>query len=151
MTLAIETRGLGEIVLFLRALRLVRLAQQVSTRPVDQVARRMTELSWLPRNLSPRAAGVAADRAGRWWSRLTTGRNSCLIRTLVTGAMLADRPGVVLHVGFRPSTGNGVLHDGHAWLTVDGRDMPEGSSATGPGEPYTESLAIPLARVWESR
>ncbi len=136
----------SEISLFLRALRLVRLAQQVSAEPVDLVARRMLEQPWLPRNLSPPSAARAAGRASRWWSRLTTGLDSCLTRTLVTAVLLADRPGVVLHVGFRPSEGSGAPHDGHAWLTLEGRDLPEASTTAEPGEPYTELRTIPLAR-----
>lgn len=140
---------LTELGLFLQALRLARLAQWVSAQPVDLVARRMLGLPLLPCRLSLPSAALAAGRASRWWSRLTTGLDSCLIRTLVTGVLLADRPGVVLHVGFRPSGGTGAPHDGHAWLTVDGRELPQGSTAPEPGEPFTEVRAIQLERAGE--
>ena len=132
--------------LFLKALQLARLAQRVGAEPVDQVAQRMMNRPRLPRNLPPRSAALAAGRASRWWSRLTAGMDSCLTRTLVTGVLLSDRPGVVLHVGFRPAVGTGAPHDGHAWLTVEGRDLPQASMAPPPGEPFTEVRAIPLAR-----
>lgn len=135
-----------ELSLFLRALRLARLAQQVSAEPVDLVAQRMLEQPRLPCHLPPGSAARAAGRASRWWSRLTTGLDSCLTRTLVTGVLLSDRPGVVLHVGFRPSEGRGAPHDGHAWLTLEGRELPEASTTAEPGEPYTEVRAIRLAR-----
>ncbi len=135
--------GLG---LFFQALRLAKLAQQVRHRPVDQVARRMTALAWLPGNVSGEAAVLAAIRAAGWWSRLTAGLDSCLVRCLAVGALLSDRPGIVLHLGFRATTETGSPHDGHAWLTMEGRDLPWAVVTVEPGEPFTEVRAIPMSR-----
>jgi len=140
--------GLG---LFFQALRLTKLAQQVRQRPVDQVARRMTALARLPGNVSGEAAVLAARRAASWWSRLAGGLDSCLVRCLVVGTLLSDRPGIVLHLGFRAATGAGSPHDGHAWLTREGRDLPWAVTDAEPGEPFTGVRVIPLSRVEENR
>jgi hypothetical protein len=63
--------------------------------------------------------GLAAVRATRRWSRWFGGIDTCLVRSLVFAALLAERGEVVLHIGFQPGV-NGADLDGHAWVTLDG-------------------------------
>lgn len=75
------------------------------------------------------------------------GRATCLVRSLVAGALLADRADVVLHVGFRPAQPmSSDLHEGHAWLSCAGTlvipmDSPERSDGR-----YKETMTMILSR-----
>jgi len=98
----------------------------------------------LPRDVgageAARAAGRACSRMKRW----AGGLDSCLTRSLVAGALLADQPDVVLHVGFRePRTA--PLHEGHAWVTLGDRNVTNPTDGEHQG-PFTEALQLPLRR-----
>jgi hypothetical protein len=137
----------SEITQFIQALRLARLAQQVNRRPVEQLAVKMTRLRGLSGAISPDEAILAARRACRWRSRLAGGLDSCLTRSLVAGALLAHRPGLQLHFGFRPSAeGTATIHDGHAWLTLDGELLADDPPPEGGLESFTELKTISLTR-----
>ena len=66
---------------------------------------------------------------------------SCLLRSLVTGALLADREEVVIHVGFRRTHPEADLMDGHAWLTVGGQPLSDD------GQGFEDVLRLPMERV----
>jgi hypothetical protein len=131
-----------EIALFLEALRLAWKAQAVRTRGPAEVARRLAPvLSW--RGLHPddalRATARACSRLGRWGSL-----DSCLVRSLVFGSLMAGAGQVRLRVGFRPAaSGDGDRPDGHAWVTIgEATFTPVGE---GPESGFTEVLAVPLS------
>ena len=127
--------------LTLEALRLARTVQGIRTHPlprvIDNVARKcVLRQADVPRTLL--AVSRAGSRSKRWFGWM----NTCLTRSVVAGAMLAERRHVVLCVGFRPGAGQGPA-DGHAWLTVDGVTT-DGSLITGHEGPYETVLEIPI-------
>ncbi len=134
-----------EIALFLHALRLAAKVQGVRTRPLDEVVRDLVRTRRLPRasgaDEASRAAGRACARVRRWAGGLDT----CLTRSLVAGALLADQAGVVLHGGFRGAVA-GAPADGHAWVTLDGRDVTPANDGAHAG-PFLEALQLPLSRA----
>lgn len=130
-----------QIVLFLEALRLAWQAQAVrKLGPAEAAGRLAPVLPW--RDLDPddalRATARACSRLGR-----LGGLDSCLVRSLVFGSLMARAGEVRLRVGFRPSAaGDGDRPDGHAWVTIDGAVVtPVGQ---GPESGFTEVLAVPL-------
>ncbi|HVN76622.1 MAG TPA: lasso peptide biosynthesis B2 protein [Thermoanaerobaculaceae bacterium] len=145
-----ETRfSVREIALFLHALRLSVKAQRVQRRSLEDVAGALVRTRPLPRGVGADAAARAAGRACSRVKRWAGGLDTCLTRSLVAGALLADRPGVVLHVGFRGQA-TGPLHEGHAWVTLDGRNVTDARDGEHAG-PFTEALRVPLRRGGESR
>ena len=103
----------------------------------------------------PRSPVVAAARRGRGSSAT---RHASRLRTAGAlnwgagylpdprprvGALLADREGVVLHLGFcLGNTGAGSA-DGHAWLTLNGDPLLDPETG---GAAYVESLRLPMRR-----
>ena len=132
------------IFLFINALRLAWVAQAIQSRPLPEVITRLEALRWLPRGVDEAAARRATLRACGRLARWTGGLDTCLIRALVLGTLLADREGVVLHLGFRPGSPGTGMASGHAWLTLNGK--PWLDPQTG-GAPYVESLQLPMRRV----
>ena len=138
-----------EISLLLHALRLCWLTRRVRSTPLTRVVQCLLRARFLPSGADLTQAERAAARACNLMARLRLGFNTCLTRCLVVGAMLSDREGLVLHVGFRPSIPNGGGHAGHAWLTLDERQISEfvnqhnGAEA----EVFVEALRLPLRRM----
>ena len=133
-----------EITLFVQAFRLSLKAQRVRTKALDLVAADMTSAAFLPRGVAVgeavRAAERACSRVGRW----ARGLDSCLTRSLVAGTLLADRPGVFVHVGFRaPASGNPA--DGHAWVSVGDEEVGVVTPPDHAG-PFVEALRLPMRR-----
>lgn len=124
--------------------RLARHAQEVTRAPLPDVVTRLLALRGLPRGVDPDAAWVAAARGSRYRARWRGGLDTCLVRTLVAGTLLADRPGVTLHIGFRPDPCGVPRAEGHAWLSVGGESwgMPDSPS----GEAYRAALDLPMHR-----
>jgi len=108
--------GVREIALFLQALRLSVKAQRVRRQPLGSVVDALARTRFLPRGVGTGEAARAAIRACSRVQRWARGLDSCLTRSLVAGALLADRPDVALHVGFREAR-TSPLHEGHAWVT----------------------------------
>jgi hypothetical protein len=133
--------NLIDLALFVRVLPLVARAQRVRTVPIQD----------LVADLSGRGSGVggfpvdrlavAAERAAGRWSAWFGGMNTCLVRSLVLGAVLADRGGVVLNVGFRQGDDPEPRLAGHAWVTVNGR--PVGADGDPAGICFTRVLEVP--------
>ncbi len=134
-----------EMALFLQAFRLSLKAQHVQTDALDQVAAEMTSAGFLPRGVdvgeAVRAAGRACSRVGNWFQ----GLDSCLTRALVAGALLADRPEVFVHVGFR-APASGSFTDGHAWVSVEGEEVGVATPPDHAG-PFVESRRLPMRRA----
>lgn len=135
--------GPVDIVLFLRALRLARRAQRVRRVPVPEVVKDIASRDGGGRAYSVRRLELAAVRAVSRWRRWFGGLDTCLIRSLVLGSMLAGRGEVMLNIGFRPGEEQPSV-DGHAWVTVEG--FPVGVDGDLARERYTRVLTVPFAR-----
>jgi hypothetical protein len=131
--------------LFLDAFRLAGHAQEVARAPLPDVASRLLALGGLPRGADPDAAWVAAARGCRYRCRWRGALDTCLVRALVAGTLVADRDGVVLHVGFRPAPSGVARLDGHAWVSVN--DQAWGLPAASLGESYDAALDLRLHRL----
>lgn len=137
-------RSLRDVRLFVAAFRLAGQAQVVARAPLPEVVARLLALGGLPRGADPDAAWVAAARGSRYRARWRGGLDTCLVRTLVAGALLADREGVVLRVGFRSEPTSPARPDGHAWLVVGDSTLGEA-----PGMDracYCQALDLPMRR-----
>jgi hypothetical protein len=86
---------------------------------------------------------LATARAVTRWRRWFGGIDSCLIRSLVLGGLLAGQGDVKLNIGFRPGEEKPTV-DGHAWVTVNG--SPVGADGGFAGERYTRVLELPFSR-----
>jgi hypothetical protein len=134
--------GVGEVLLFLRALPVASAAQRVRSEPLPRVVAAVRARAIGGGVSDPAAAVRAAQRACGRWARWFGGLDTCLTRSLVAGALLAGRREVVLHVGFRPSEAGAAAVDGHAWLRVDGEVVESTGLDHDHGEPYTTSLEL---------
>lgn len=142
--------GVGEILLFLQACRLLLATRPLSRNtPIPRLADRLLAKRLLPGRVDPAAARLATARAARrlgWVPGLLT---TCLPRSLVTGTLLADRDDVELVIGVRRGGETHHPLDGHAWLSVAGEPLEvlPGDDPHDPrGESYTEILRRPLRR-----
>lgn len=130
-----------DLTLFARALWLAKYAQRMRTTPIPalvaELARRGRGVSHHPVDRLSKAVERATGRWASWFG----GSNTCLVRSLVLGALLADRGGVVLNVGFREGDGSEPRLAGHAWLTVGGE--PSGSDAERADARFTRVLEVP--------
>lgn len=139
-----------EIGLLLHALRLARRAQRVTSTAVPVVADELCRSRWLPRNVDEAAAHNAAVRASSWLARRSRSLDTCLVRSLVTGALLSDRPDVKVYVGLAAVDGgavNGPSVEGHAWVAVNGEAVPGPEASALDGRTLSEVVAIPLRRL----
>jgi len=132
---------LAEVVLFVRALPLARVAQAVKVEPLPRVVARMGTGG---RGIAKDEAMRAAQRACGRWARWFGGIDTCLTRSLVAGALLAGGHEVVLHVGFRPTDRGADAVDGHAWLVVDGEVVEMTGLDHEHGEPYSTTLELKM-------
>jgi len=135
--------GVGEVLLFLRALPLARAAQAVKVEPLPKVVARMGAQG---RGIAVDDAMRAAQRACGRWARWFGGLDTCLTRSLVAGALLAGSHEVVLQVGFRPTDQGADAVDGHAWLVVDGEVVELTGLDHEHGEPYSTTLELKMGR-----
>jgi hypothetical protein len=130
-----------DVLLFVRALGLARFAQRASSVPLPQLVAEMSRRRHGFQHHSADRLGRATVRATARWARWFGGFDTCLVRSLVLGAMLADRPGVALNIGFKPGQDQ-LTVDGHAWVTVEGSPVgPDGNRATGH---YSRLLEVPF-------
>ena len=135
-----------DAVLFGQALWLCRLAQGAGGRtPVPEQAASLVSHRWLPRHVSAEAAQRATLRASRRGARWFGQRDTCLVRSLVTGALLSDHDNVLLHVGFAAGGADGRALEGHAWVSVAGAAVGGPQAAMDEDRPVSE-LAIPVRR-----
>ena len=148
--LPISLRGvtLKELRSFFYALRLGFIAQRIARgTPLEQLIDiLLTTGRRPPKNLREDEAMLAAARAGHRLQTLGM-LNTCLIRSLVAGSLLADREDVTLQLGNRrdETSENGL--DGHAWLMLGARVLPHPDEAAAPsGEPYSVMASFPMRR-----
>jgi len=132
-----------DIALFLSALGLARRAQRVRRVPVPEVVRDIAARGGGGRDHPVPRVELAAVRASNRWRRWFGGFDTCLIRSLVLGGLVAGRGEVMLNIGFRPGEEQPSI-DGHAWVTVDGN--PVGADGDLARERYTRVLTVPFLR-----
>jgi len=136
---------LRELTIALHAGRLVATAQPVGRgRPLPQVLDGLCRLRGLPSSVGAAEGQRAVERAASRLQRLGL-TDTCLIRSLALSALLSDRDRVQLHLGFRPTDSPGAILAGHAWVTLDGRPLPDDSATLVDGEPG-EEVAVLIAK-----
>ena len=133
----------ADILLFLSALKLARRAQQVRRVPISDVVEDIASSGGGGRGYSVPRVELATVRAANRWRRWFGGFDTCLIRSLVLGGLMADRGEVKLNSGFRPGAEQPLI-DGHAWVTIDGNRV--GADGDLAGERYTRVLTVPFLR-----
>lgn len=131
------------LALTLLALFLMARAQRVRRRPVDDVLTRLLSYRFLPVDCPIDDALMASNRAGALAGRFGL-RNSCLTRCLVAGALLSDRGGLALSIGFRPS--GSPTPAGHAWLTYGECILESFSGEAQEVALYSVSRQLPVHR-----
>lgn len=110
----------GRARLTLIALRLGLRAQAIKREPLASTLSAVLHAHRASANADPLACAQAAARAAALLGRFGLLGN-CIVRALITAALLAQLPKVALHIGFRDATVAPV--DGHAWVTLDGRPV----------------------------
>lgn len=129
-----------DLLLFARALPLAKRAQRARTVPIPALVadlhRHGARLGGHPID----RLSLAVERATARWSAWFGGMNTCLVRSLVLGAMLGDRGDVVLNVGFCPGDGPEPSLTGHAWVTVN--STPVGRDGDLAATRYTRVLEV---------
>jgi len=133
--------NLVDLALFARVLPLVARAQRVRTVPIRELVADLGRRGGGMTGYPVDRLSLAAERATRRWTVWFDGMNTCLVRSLALGAMLADRGDVVLNLGFRPGDDPEPRLAGHAWITVDGH--PVGSDGELAGNCFTRVLEVP--------
>ena len=131
-----------DVMLFLRAVPLARLAQRVKSEPLTRVVAGMARRHGVAASHPVDRVARAAARATSRWSRWFGGLDSCLTRSLVLGSMLGSRRHVELNVGFRSHDTDDVVA-GHAWITVD--DRPVGPDSELADDAYSRVLEVPFS------
>jgi hypothetical protein len=107
-----------EGVLLLRAFCLARKAQAMSRRPLVSVVEGLAAGALLPRGCRVEDAIRISARATYWGCRIMGWRRTCIVQSAVAAALLSDREGVEIVLGFRRVSGKTPA--GHAWVTIDG-------------------------------
>ncbi len=138
-----RSRTLADLRWFLAALRRARLVRRRLALPLPGTIAALAALA--PTHPpSPAVAWVAALRASGRARQVAGGPDTCLVRALIAGSLLAARGDVRLHLGFRPGQA-GSPADGHAWL--DGADFELGRDGT-QGSAYSPALTVPFPAPW---
>jgi hypothetical protein len=136
----------SDLLLFAHALRLCRLSTGTGSRnSLPEQSALMASKPGLPAGVTPDAAHRATLRASPRAARWLGTRDTCLVRSLVVAALLSDRDGVLLHVGFSASEEDGRALEGHAWVTVDAAIVGGPEAAMGGDGPTTE-MTIAVCR-----
>ena len=135
-----------EVLLFLHALRLARRAQAVGRTPLPALVAQLPRLRCLPREVDPDDALRATLRATTRGQRSFGWLGTCLVKSLVLSALLSDRDGVELVVGFRPLESDSKL-DGHAWVRLGGREFSFLGSLESADAGYVRLHALPVRRT----
>jgi hypothetical protein len=131
-----------DLALFARALLLAKRAQDVRTVPISALVEDLKRRGGRLGRFSADRLVRASERASTRWASWFGGKNTCLVRSLILGALLADRREVVLNVGFRSDDDPEPRLAGHAWVTVEGR--PLGGDGRLAENSYTRVLEIPF-------
>ncbi len=138
---------LRQPVLLIHSLRLGLVAQRLrSAQPLAQVQEKMANLPFLPQAVPPEEAIRASARAAGILARRLGLLGSCLVRSMVLGALLADQDGTAVHVGFRSDETAQDELQGHAWVSFRGRVLPSPDAALAEHSPYEEVMTLPMRR-----
>lgn len=132
-----------EIVLFLHALRLARAAQAIDRATLPDLVSRLPRLRGLPRGVDPDDALRATLRAVSRGERRFGWVGTCLVKALVLSSLLSDRADVALVLGVRKGEGPSPV-DGHAWVTVGGRQISLLGAVEAEEEGYVTMTALPV-------
>ena len=124
---------------FLAALRRARIVRRQLTEPLPGTIAALAAMA-PDRPPAPEVAWVAAVRASGRLRQLAGGPDTCLVRALIAGALLAARGDVRVYLGFRPGEA-GAAADGHAWIA--GADFELGREPAA-GPEYAPVLSFPF-------
>ena len=124
---------------FLAALRRGRLVRRRLGEPLSGTIATLAAMA-PERPPAPEVAWVASARASGRLRRLAGGPDTCLVRALIAGSLLAARGDVRLHLGFRPGEA-GAAADGHAWIAGAGFELGRDAAA---GPEYEPVLSLPF-------
>lgn len=86
----------------------------------------------------------AVHRCGRLAAQLGS-LNSCLSRSLAIAALAANRKRVQLFIGFRADAASARSILGHAWVTVDGRNLSDPPGSAVNTSIYAISRSFPIS------
>lgn len=130
--------------LLLTAWKLNAKAQRLAAdTPLSAVRSELLATPHLPTGVLPEEALWAARWAALLQRRLLGRLDTCLVRSLVAGALVADGRKVAVRIGVHSSRSPDDLLDAHAWLTVGDRAVPSRSDQS---EPFEEVLALSMER-----
>ncbi len=144
MAYAGSVPSLREIRLFAHALRQGWRAQAIRRGvPLPALIDRLCAARGLPHRVDAGEGARATSRACSRLARYLGALDTCLIRSLVVGSLLADQEEVRLHIGLRREADDEDPLAGHAWVSLAGRPvLPE----TDTGEPFLEIHTVALER-----
>ena len=130
--------------LLVSAWRLHSTAHRLSAgQSLPETRKRLLDTDHLPTGVVPTDAVWAAGWAGRVGRRLLGRLDSCLTRSLVAGALVADRPGVAVRIGVHRPRRTGDLLDAHGWLTLADRAVGEDAG----DRRFEEVMALTMERA----
>ena len=132
-------RSPADVRWFVAALRRARVIRRRLAEPLPGTVAGLAAMAPL-RPPRPEVAWVAAVRASGRLRRLAGGPDTCLVRALIAGSLLAARGDVRLYLGFRPGEASAAA-DGHAWIA--GFDFELGRDAAA-GPEYAPVLSLPF-------
>ena len=124
---------------FLAALRRARIVRRHLIEPLPGTIAGLAAMAPV-RPPTPEVAWVAAVRASGRLRQLAGGPDTCLVRALIAGSLLAASGDVRLHLGFRPGEA-GAAADGHAWIAGAGFELGRDAAA---GPAYEPVLSLPF-------
>lgn len=125
-------------------MRLALLAQRIRQQPIADVATTLCAHAPGYASHSPEAAVCAMLRASQRLGKLPWLLDTCLTRCLVAAALMPDLGERKIHIGFRAGSDCATSHEGHAWLSLNGRVVYDGGDDMD-GHEYVEvrSVLIP--------
>ena len=136
-----------DLLLFALALPITWRARQIRSHSIEDVVADLSRWPGFLKRVDVGRAQCAAARACRILSRWTGTLDTCLTRSLVAGALLADQTGVELHVGFKVPEGRDAGFDGHAWITIEGRFANERRDSETQEASYVKVVSLPMRRT----
>lgn len=125
------------------AILLALKVRKISHTPLDRLIIDLAATRGLPRASRITDAATATQIACRLVGRLGL-LNTCITRSVVMGTLIADRPNVTIHIGFRPSESHQT--EGHAWLTCNDKLIPLFAGEADEVRQYQRTLSFPLQR-----
>lgn len=134
---------------YLGAIRLLLGAQAVYRGvTMESALTRLTRQALLPSDLTVAQAKCGIRRATRRLSRTRWFHDGCLVRAIALSVLIADRPGVLIHIGFSGGNpGDGEPRAlGHAWVSCRGVIVSDERGAD-VGHAYFEAKQLVVHRL----